>query len=166
MTSSPSHILDAEHAAFITSDGLSINAASAGADGFANLARCLGCRINSERNRIILFLAATPAAAFLADIKRNGRIAAVFCKPVSHRTIQVKGVDAQRGRFPPEDIGRVQRFRETLSDELLLFGEPGPVTLAMLDAPDDDLAVVTFTPQVAFSQTPGPNAGDLLQFRA
>lgn len=152
-------LLDAEHAAFIESAGLSINAASAGADGFGNLARCLGCRVSAGRDRVALFLAQAPAAAFLADIARNGRVAAVFSLPATHRTVQLKGDDARLEALQPGDLDRVKRACDGFVAQVVKIGFAAPGAYALLAAPDADIVAVTFTPLAAFSQTPGPKAG-------
>lgn len=163
MTSALPPLLDDEHAAFITGDGMSINAASLGENDVGNLARCVGCCLSPDRTRVVLLLAATPAAALLADVQRNGRIAAVFCEPLSHRAVQLKGIDARQEPFPQHELERVRRLCRTFAQSVFKYGEPIEVSMTMLHAPDDDLVAVSFTPLAAFSQTPGPRAGDPLK---
>ncbi|HEX5804787.1 MAG TPA: hypothetical protein VFY31_00395 [Macromonas sp.] len=162
MTDTPP-LLDDEHAAFIASGGISVNAVSAGSEGFGNFSRCVGCRVGPARDRITLLLAATPAADFLSDIAHNGRIAAVFSKPSTHRTLQLKGTDAQREALAPDDLALVRRFCTSFAAELVTIGVSAPAALALLDAPDHDLVAVSFTPCAAFQQTPGPEAGQPLR---
>lgn len=157
MSHAPAPLLDPDLAAFVASDGLSINAASAGTDGFPNLARCLGCRLTPDR--ITLLLAATPAKHFLADIARNGCITAVFSEPASHRTVQLKGQDAQQEAAAGDDRKLAQHYRECFAAAVAPLGFPVVEALTLLAAPDVDLVAVSFTPQAAFSQTPGPQAG-------
>lgn len=156
----PAHpLLDTELAAFVQSGGLSINAASSGSDGFPNLARCLGCRLSPDGRRIVLILPATASAAFLADVARNGCIAAVFNVPSSHRTLQFKGDDARVEALMPDDHRRVAAFRASFAAEVGSLGFAVAASTALLAAEDADLVAVSFTPQTGFSQTPGPNAG-------
>lgn len=159
MTRPPAPVLDADLAAFVASDGLSINAASAGTDGFPNLARCLGCRLSPGKDRITLLLAATPAKHFLADIARNGCITAVFSEPASHRTVQLKGQDARQEAASNDDRKLAQHYRECFAAAVAPLGFPVLEALTLLAAPDVDLVAVSFAPQAAFSQTPGPQAG-------
>lgn len=154
----PPVILDAESAAFI-GGGVSINAASARNGGLPNLARAVGCRVNPERREVTIFVAATPAAALLDDIRGNGLIAVVFTQPSTHRTIQLKAGNARIVPLEAADDGIVRRYVDSFVADLLPLGFPEKVVRTLLACDADDLVAIEFSPSSAFLQTPGPNAG-------
>ena len=82
--------------AFLTSH-LSIHVAASDGNGIATLVRGLGCRIaDDEPSRVRLLMSRPQSELVLRAVDANGRIAAVFSEPESHRTIQLRGVDARR----------------------------------------------------------------------
>jgi len=152
-------IVDAATAEFICS-GLSINAASARAGSVPSMARATGCRLDDDRRCVTLLFASTPAAALLDEIRRSGSIAVVFSEPSTHRTLQLKGGDARIVPVEAGDAELCRRYIETFSSGLVRLGYPGEVLRAVLAHDSDDLVAVQFSPASAFSQTPGPGAGE------
>lgn len=157
-------ILDVEQARFVCS-GLSINLASARPGGFPNLARAIGCQLSEDRRTLRVFIAATPAAALLDDVRGNGRIAVTFSQPSSHRTLQLK---ADNARVLPFEAGE----RETVASSMAAFvtdveplGFSENLVRALLACEIEDVVAVEFNPTAIFSQTPGPNAGERLGVR-
>jgi hypothetical protein len=102
-------------------------------------------------------------APVLAHVRETGRIAAVFSRPSTHRTLQLKGRDARVEPVPPADLPIVARYRDAFVTELVAIGYAEELIRTLLDFPDDELVMLSFTPQEAYSQTPGPNAGRALQ---
>lgn len=151
-----STLLDDEHLSFIQGP-VSIIAATAGAGGTPRLARACGCRIDGSR--IVILLGASQAGALLEDLQANGRIAVVFSRPTSHRTLQLKGSDASVAASTEEAPSLVERYRAMMTTELVPLGHDSSFVGALLTAGLTDLVAVAFTPRAAFSQTPGPGAG-------
>lgn len=150
--------LSAAHAAFVAGDH-SIVAASRSADRTPSLARSLGCRVSADRRSVLLLFHPRQAAELLADVAGCGRIAVVFSEPTTHKTLQLKGSDARLVTPPADAAALAERhvggfagvvgglgFRADLV-RTVLAGEPAP------------LAAVEFSPDAAFEQTPGPQAG-------
>lgn len=162
MADNAAPFLDAEQAAFLCRE-VSISAASCGRNGLPNLARATGCRVSADRRRVTVLLAATPAAALLADVRRDGRLAVVFSLPESHRTLQLKAGDARIEALEADDAALARRYVDAFADGLEALGYPGPVLRALLAAEADDLVAVSFTPTSGSSQTPGPEAGTALR---
>lgn len=154
-------ILDPATAEFIAS-GISINAAATRPDAVPSMARAIGCRVAADARIVTLLFAGTPAAALLDDIRRSGALAVVFSQPSTHRTLQLKGDDARIVPVAAADRALCQRYIEIFVDGLTQLGYPGEVLRALLDHDPDDLVAVQFTPASAFSQTPGPGAGEPL----
>lgn len=158
----PPVILDAESAAFIVA-GVSINASSARPGALPNLARATGCRVAPDRRSARIFLAATPGAALLDDVRGNGLIAVVFSQPSTHRTIQLKASNARVVPLETGDDEIVRRYIDSFLADLIPLGYPGNVIRTLLACDPDDLVAVEFSPSSAFLQTPGPNAGQVLR---
>ncbi|MBX3603096.1 MAG: pyridoxamine 5'-phosphate oxidase family protein [Rubrivivax sp.] len=123
--------------------------------------RAVGCRLSADRRRVTVLLTHAGSAQVLADLAANGRIAVVFSEPSSHRTLQVKGVDAAIAPAGAEDAALVRRYQQEFADEIGQLGFAAEVAQTMLRH-DDDLVAVSFTPCEAFDQTPGPQAGQPL----
>jgi hypothetical protein len=110
-----------------------------------------------------IFVSNVQAAPLLAHVRETGRLAAVFSRPTTHRTLQLKGRDAQVVPVAVGDLAIVARYRDSLVAELDSIGLPPPLVRTLLDCPDEDIVGIRFTPAEAYSQTPGPDAGRALQ---
>jgi hypothetical protein len=162
MRPAPPPLIDAELAAFMQR-GVSLTVGSCDAANRPSLARATGCRVAADGSTVRLFISGVQAAPLLAHVRETGRLAAVFSQPSTHRTLQLKGLDAKVEPAGPDDLAVVRRYRDAFVDELARLGYPRPVFHALLACPDADLVALRFTPTEAFSQTPGPNAGRSLQ---
>jgi hypothetical protein len=157
--------LSPEDAAFIEG-GVSIHAAARNAANDTTVARAIGCRVSADRQRVTIFLSAVQAAALLADVRANGAIAVVFSQPSSHRTIQLKGDDAEVVPSMTDDPHLWSTYRARLAAAVQPLGFSDAFVRAMLSPASGDVVAVAFTPSAAFQQTPGPKAGAPLQARS
>ncbi|RJG06120.1 hypothetical protein D3870_08985 [Noviherbaspirillum cavernae] len=155
-------VIDAEHAAFMES-GVSISVAACNPDRLPSQVRATGCRVAADRTRVTVFVSATQASALLADVRSNGVIAVVFSKPTTHRTVQIKGTDAQVTGLIDGDLQCVDRYRIDFATEVAPLGFGGPLIRTLLACPAADIVALRFTPSEAYSQTPGPRAGEPLK---
>ncbi|GAB3462983.1 hypothetical protein GCM10027321_25180 [Massilia terrae] len=166
MPNTTTPLLDAELAAFMQQDGISLTLGSCSADLQPSIGRAAGCRVSADRLTVQMFVSQVQIAALLAHVRETGRIAAVFSSPATHRTLQLKGRDGRIEPCPPEDRALVARYRDAFAAALEPLGYPHSLIRTLLAFPDEDLAVVSFTPLEAYSATPGPNAGRALQVGA
>ena len=127
------------------------------------LVRATGCRLSADRRRVTLFVSSTQAAPVLKCIRENGAIAAVFSEPSTHRTVQLKGKDVQAGGMAEGDLQLVADYRDAFVRELARLGYDEYRIRRLLTFPSTDIVSLSFTPLEAFSQTPGPNAGEPLR---
>jgi hypothetical protein len=155
-------VLDADHAAFMQS-GISIGIATCDQHNVPSQVRATGCRISPDRRCVTIFISAIQAARVVADVRSNGAVAAVFSEPSTHRTVQLKGHDANISGIADGDLLVVDAYRDAFARELEPLGFNEALIRAMLACPSSDLVAVSFTPTAAFSQTPGPNAGEPLR---
>jgi hypothetical protein len=155
-------LFDAELAEFMQR-GISLNLAGCGADLAPSIARAVGCRIDPGRTSVRLLVSQAQAACVLADVRDNGKLAVVFSEPATHRTVQLKAVDAVVEAAGADDIATVARYRDAFVAHVEPLGHPAPAIRALLACPDSDLCAIRFTPTAAFSQTPGAGAGQALR---
>ena len=161
-SAAPESPIDAEHAAFIATAGVSISVGSSSADLLPSITRGIGCRIAPDRSRISVFVVADQARELLDDVRATRRIAVVFSEPHSHRTLQIKGRDAVVESLEPGDRERIERYRAAFTAELAAIGFGPLFTHALIDSGGGDVVALAFAPCAAFDQTPGPRAGEPL----
>jgi hypothetical protein len=165
VNASATPLINAEHAAFIQG-GVSICVGGCNAANTPSVARALGCRVASGLDKVTVFLAAPQSSALLNDLRANGAIAVVFNQPSTHRSIQLKGRDAVVDAPATDDMRIVEHHREAFVGELRPMGYDPRLIRTLLSCAPEDLVAVHFTPYAAFTQTPGPRAGEPLRENA
>ncbi|MEZ5593946.1 MAG: hypothetical protein R3F53_25890 [Gammaproteobacteria bacterium] len=150
-------LLDNTQAAFI-SQGVSINIATRDRFSIPTITRALACRVSPDQRQVTLFLSAERAERLLENIAHNGMIAVVFSQPSTHRTLQLKGVDAHRVVLQGDDYAIIPASTASLVTELTAIGH-GLGFSRTIVAHNDSLIAIRFTPDTIFDQTPGPDAG-------
>jgi len=153
---------DPDHLRFMAG-GVSINTASSSGSGLPSQCRAFGCRVDGAGRRITVFLAGPQAADLLRDVRHSRALAVVFSDPPTHRTMQIKGRDARVEPLAPGDPAVVEAYRQAFVECLRPLGFTEAMVRALLDCPDAELVAVGFTPEAAFNQTPGAQAGAPLQ---
>jgi hypothetical protein len=158
----PAPSFDDAHAAFMQG-GVSVHVASRSPANVPSVARALGCRIAPDRTRVTVFLSAAQAHELVADLRTSRMAAAVFSRPSTHQTIQIKGDDATVGPLADGDLARIAAYADALVRDLQSLGYSEAFGRALVDFRPADLVAVAFTPKAAFQQTPGPRAGAPLE---
>ncbi|PKO36369.1 MAG: hypothetical protein CVU33_18790 [Betaproteobacteria bacterium HGW-Betaproteobacteria-6] len=154
-------MLDSDNAAFIQT-GVSISLAACSGDRMPSMSRGLGCKLIDGGRQIAIFVKRSQSAELLENIRNSGRVANVFNLPSSNRTLQLKGDDAQIRPFDPADLPVIESHLPQFLEEVIPFGMPENMVRALLAYTVDDLVTVVYSPNAAFTQTPGPKAGDPL----
>jgi hypothetical protein len=158
MPASAPPLLDAETNEFIERR-VSIYVAGRNADNVPTSARGWGCKVSHDGRTITVFVARAQSAALLRDIEENQRVAAVFSRPTSNRTVQFKGRDARIAALAPDDPQTIAAYVGSFLVEVQKLGHPAPFVHAMFTARPDEMAAIVFTATDGFAQTPGPGAG-------
>ena len=158
----PTPAFDEAHAAFMQS-GVSVHVASCDVANVPSVGRAFGCRIAPDRARVTVFVSTAQAPDLVRDLRASRRVAAVFSRPSTHETIQIKGDDAAVGALADGDLARITAYADALVRDLQALGFGEAFGRALVDFDPADLVAVAFTPQAAFRQTPGPNAGAPLE---
>jgi hypothetical protein len=151
-------LLSSEHIALIE-HGVSTIVASRDAAHNPSLMRAVGASITPQGDRITVYLNRPTSTRLLADLQATGHIAVVFSEPSTHRTVQVKASRVQLRAAMATDSELLQRYLRVMEDQLQRVGFGPHYTRIMLAHQPGDVVAVSFTPEQAFDQTPGPKAG-------
>lgn len=162
MTRAASPLLSADLLAMMVR-GVSVNVASRDAALRPSLMRAVGSDVAPDGSRITVYLARSQSGQLLQDIASTGQLAVVFSQPSTHRSVQVKATAATLRPAAEADRAVLARYLAAMEREVASVGFPPPLTRAMLAHRIEDVVAVTFTPQEAFDQTPGPRAGKSLE---
>jgi len=140
--------------------GVSVIVSACGLDLRPSLMRATGSAVDTDNLTVTVYLSRSQSRQLLHDIASTGRLAVVFSQPHSHRAVQVKaGAGARIRCADASDMPALARYRTSMEEELALIGFAPAFTRTMFSQPLDDLVAVSFEPQQAFDQTPGPKAG-------
>lgn len=122
--------------------------------------RAVGSDVSADGCRITVYLARSQSRQLLQDIAATGEVAAVFSQPATHRTVQVKARSARVRPAEEADRAVLARYLASMEHEIARVGYAPEMTRAMLWHRLEDVVAVTFEPEQAFDQTPGPRAGN------
>lgn len=151
-------LLSAADAAFLQS-GLSIVAASRNDLMIPSIGRAIGCRVAADLRRVTLLIPSGQAPDLIADLRRCGRIAVVFNRPSTHRSLQLKGDDATVRAGGTDELPVVEAYVRDFTADVATLGHTEAQVRALVAYVEGDLLAIEFTPTSAFEQTPGPKAG-------
>jgi hypothetical protein len=151
-------VLSEANAAFIQHH-VSINIASRDAQHRPSLSRGYGCRVTADRQHVTVFVSEPAAMVLLTDIRQHGVLAAVFSRPSTHETLQLKAVNARIVPLGAGDTALIAGHMDSFCEELMALGYDNTFASAFGRQMLPPFASITFTPSAAFVQTPGPNAG-------
>ena len=154
-------LLDEWHLDFIQHH-VTINLSSRDANNMPTLARGFGCRILDDGKKIAVYIPGKSAHRLLQSVAGHGMIAAVFSRPTTHQALQLKGSDARVVVLDSEDRRVMHESFETFLDDVKVVGFPERFIDALRAMFAEEAVAVTFTPNAAFLQTPGPQAGQSL----
>jgi Pyridoxamine 5'-phosphate oxidase len=113
-------------------------------------------RVGADGATVDVFIDTDRAERTIANLRSNGRIALTLADPVSYRSVQLKGTFREAAAADDAERAWVQSHREAFLTITTLIGDP-PAVVRNLWL--DDVMRVTFAPEAAFDQTPGPGAG-------
>jgi hypothetical protein len=155
MTHSP---LDDEIAAFLESP-VAIDVAACSSDGRPSSTRAFGAFVAPGSNRLRVYVSRREGRRFLEDAQRGGPVAAVFCRPLTHAAIQLKGREVELAMMTAADVEVVAAHRRRFVESFAALGFRRELVDSYLRSVETDLAALEFTVESIFEQTPGPKAG-------
>lgn len=150
-------LLSDEIVAFIES-GTSIVIGVVAPGGRAQTGRALAVRAGQD-GRLRLIYSEEGNAVVTEAARSGGPIAATFSAPLSHRTLQIKGLSSRPERLLPEDRDCTRQQTDAFAAILGTIGHSPAFVRAFTDYRDCPLLVLSFPAEQAFEQTPGPGAG-------
>jgi hypothetical protein len=135
--------------------GTSIIVATVDAEGVP--ATCRGIAVTPKgEDALTVYLPAATGQEALANLATTRRIAVSCSHPLSHSTVQVKGVTRGVKLAPASDEAFVRERWRQFADVLDALGLPRSVTHRMTHWP---AFAIDFSIEQVFDQTPGPKAG-------
>lgn len=146
----------------LVAQGVSAIVASRDAALRPSIMRAVGTRISADGREVTVYLRRSQSGQLLHDIAETGEIAVVFSVPSTHQTLQLKARQAAQHPATDEDLPVLQAYLRSMEEEVGRVGYGPPYVAAMLAAPLHDVVAVSFRPETAFDQTPGPRAGAAL----
>ncbi len=150
-------VLSAELAEFCQS-GVSVIIAVGGRGNVPLSGQGCACRVLEDgRMRILLLRRSNHAIIAAAD--QDAPIAVTFSQPLTHRSIQIKGINPATGEPTLSDRQAAVEQSAGLEQELRDVDYARRFTEAYCAVDVDDLVALDFDPVAAFVQTPGPGAG-------
>lgn len=151
-------LLDARQAALLGGP-VSISLASHDAGHGPSLTRAYGCRVSADCLEVAVYVCRRRAADLLRDIAAGAPVAAVFSRPSTHETLQLKAARAALRPLDDDDRAAMAAWGAAFAREITALGYSAPFAEAMLAPLRDETVAVVFAPAAAFEQTPGPVAG-------
>lgn len=142
--------------------GVSVIVSSCNAALRPSIMRAVGSSITPDGRTITVYLSRPKSRQLLQDIAATGRIAVVFSVPSSLFTVQVKATRVDIRNAQPSDEPVLQRYVASMEREVALVGFGTALARTMLAHEIQDVVALTFAPEQAFDQTPGPKAGAAL----
>lgn len=142
--------------------GVSVIVSSSDMTGRPSIMRAVGSEVSGNGQSITVFVSRRQSRQLILDITATRRIAVVFSRPSTHRTVQLKSSGATIRSAAPSDQPALARYLASMEHEIGLVGYGPHMTRAMLAHQLDDLVAISFEPAAAFDQTPGPKAGAAL----
>ncbi|MFG6428802.1 hypothetical protein [Roseateles sp. LYH14W] len=133
------------------------------ADGQPEICRGLAAQSLPD-GRIEVLMAVSTSGGLLDAVRESGRVAYVAALPTSHRSLHVKGVDAELIAVRADHAPLFTRSRDNFVAQIEPFGFCREFAESLWYGVDlAGLAGLRFTPCGAWDQTPGPGAGTPLE---
>lgn len=140
--------------------GISVIVATVDAEGVPSCCRGVAIDSKDDFDSVTVYVPAATAGETVANLATTRRIAVSCTEPLSHHSIQIKGLTRGVKLAASQDREFVAQRLEAFADTLDSFGLPRTVTRSLTHWPA--FAIEVSVEQV-FDQTPGPKAGEELR---
>lgn len=142
-----------------TEGGISVFVGTADADKIPTCCRAIALTTKDNFETVTVYVPAATGQETIANVATTRRVAISASEPLSHGSIQIKGVSRGVKLASAEDEEFVRKRLHQFADVLAEFGLPRRVTHRLAHWPA--FAIEVSVEQV-FDQTPGPKAGTAL----
>lgn len=156
---SPGVQLDEATAEFITGV-TSMSIATRDARRLPAVSKAVGCLVSADRRLLTVMIDGEQSARIAADVAAGSPVAVVFSLPATHRTVQIKGLQAALAPATPTQRVRARLHADAIVEHLVPLGYDEAALRAFFSFSPDRLLAVRFAPTAVFAQTPGPRAGE------
>lgn len=136
--------------------GISVFVGTADADKIPTCCRAIALTTSNNFETVTVYVPAATGQEMIANVATTRRVAIAATEPLSHGSIQIKGVSRGVRLAPAADEEFVRMRLHQFADVLAELGLPRRVTHRIAHWPA--FAVEVSVEQV-FDQTPGPKAG-------
>jgi hypothetical protein len=139
-----------------TGGGVSVLVGTVGADLVPTCCRGIAIRMHEDFETVTVYVPTATAAETIANAEVRRRVAISCTHPLSHESMQIKGLTRDVRLAPASDEAFVRQRLEQFGDVLVEFGLPRHVTLSIAHWP---AWAIDVSVEQVFDQTPGPKAG-------
>jgi hypothetical protein len=129
------------------------------ADGIPTCCRGIAIATRDNFETITVYIPAATGQETVANVATTRRVAVGATRPLTHESIQIKGVTRGVRLAPPSDEQYVRQRLEEFAEVLEAIGQPKHITARVAHWPAFALEVSV---EQVFDQTPGPKAGNAL----
>lgn len=136
--------------------GISVFVATADADKVPTCCRAIALTTKDDFETVTVYVPAATGQETIANVATTRRIAIACTEPLSHQSIQIKGVSRGVKLAPPGEQELVRTRLHQFADVLAEIGQPRSVTYRVAHWPAFAIEVSV---EEVFDQTPGPKAG-------
>lgn len=142
-----------------TESGVSILVASCREGGLPACVRGVGAAVARGRKQVTVYVTDEVSGELLEGLQPGRPIAVTLCRPIDHRTIQLKGPVLEVRPSGDGDRLVQERYLAGFVEQLYCVGLPRAITQRLRIFPS---TAVVFEVDELFDQTPGPGAGQVL----
>ncbi|MDQ3281878.1 MAG: pyridoxamine 5'-phosphate oxidase family protein [Acidobacteriota bacterium] len=140
-------------------EGVSVFVATVDADGVPTCCRGVALTSKDDFDTVTVYVPAATGQETVANVATTRRVAIGCSRPLTHDSVQIKGLTRGVRLAPPSDEAFVRERLSQFADVLGATGVPTHLIRSMAHWPA--FAIDVSVEQV-FDQTPGPKAGNAI----
>jgi hypothetical protein len=144
---------------FMKGGGVSVIVGTVDADGIPTCCRGIAIASKDDFDTVTVYVPSATAQETVANVATTRRVAISCSHPLSHESVQIKGLTRGVRLAPAADEQFVQSSLDEFGEVLEQIGLPLRVTRSVAHWPA--FAIDVSVEQV-FNQTPGPKAGQAI----
>ena len=137
--------------------GTSVIVGTVDAEGIPTCCRAIALSTKDNFDTVTVYLPAATAQETVANVATTRRVAVSATRPLTHESIQIKGMTRGVRLAPASDEQYVRTRLHEFAEVLEAIGLPMRVTNSMSHWP---AFAIDISVEQVFNQTPGPKAGN------
>lgn len=142
---------------YFADGGVSVMVGTVDADGIPTCCRGIAVAFKDSYESATVYIPAATGQETVANVATTRRIAVSCTRPLSHESVQFKGLTRGVRLAPASDEAFVRERLEQFAEVLEQIGLPKRVTRSVAHWP---AFAIDMSIEVVFDQTPGPKAGE------